>query len=260
MLRRKDNEGVFLGWLLGIAAVCCYHSRMATAAPTELLNLPFTSSGEKERVIMFDLLPSERCNFGDLDAILNDLRNGDDQLRLQLSVEAIGAKVPTVIFGAPLEKKVSEKNLGTYQVRLPTPTEGTMYGVFLCTVKADQLSKAPCSSQTLLPFDEVMKSYTVTKGQAYVGSTETKPKVYFAQFMTGNGASFSALRAAGGVVEGSDLERVGISKGTMEETLPIIKKFSSALGSLPLETAEERVQLVLPFFSDKKCNFNAPKK
>jgi hypothetical protein len=208
-------------------------------------------------MIMFDLLPSERCNFGDLDAILNDLRSGDDQLRLQLSVESIGAKAPTIVFGSPLEKRVSESNLGTYEVRLPTPQESTTYGVFLCTVKAEQLNKAPCSSQTLLPFDEMMKPYTVAKVQPYASSTEISPKVYFAQFITGNGLSFSALRADGHAVEGGDLERSGISKDDAGRILPTITKFSTTLGSLPLESSEGRVQLVLPFFSDKKCNLNA---
>jgi len=51
-----------------------------------------------------------------------------------------------------------------------------------------------------------------------------------------------------------------VSKTSADTASPIMKKFSATLGSLPLETAEDRLQLVLPYFSDKKCNFSPGKK
>jgi hypothetical protein len=83
---------------------------LVIAVPLEAKVALAKALNESEYLLMFDLLPSERCNFGDLDVILNDLRTDNDDMRLQLSVEAIGANSSMISFGAPLEKKLSEKN------------------------------------------------------------------------------------------------------------------------------------------------------
>lgn len=255
-MRQNQSRAVGIRrWFLAFAgAVCAHHTHLALATPGNARNAPSAPPAEVERTVMFDLQPSERCNFGDLDVILNDIRSGDDDLRLQLSIETIGAEKPRTAFGIPREKKLPGKNLGTYQVRLPFAAEPTMYGVFLCTVRADQLNKAPCSSQRLLSFDQMIEPYRVGKGQVYAHPTEVEPKVYFAQFMTGGPASLTPLRTEGSALGKSDLERLGMSQVASESALPIVQKFLATLGSLPLGLGEERMHIVLPFFSDKKCN------
>jgi len=247
--------------------LCLCHGAFVSAQPVDAVKAPDAVISGSERTLMFDLLPSERCNFGDLDAVLNDLRNGGDEMRLQLSVEAVGGATPKVFFGNPLEKKLSEKNMGTYRVAIPSPTEPTVYGVFLCTVKADALSKEPCSKQNLISFEEMSSPYRVStvgltggKGEPYGGPQTVEPKVYFAQFLIGNATGFSTIGADTVQGGGAALESLGVSKTSADSAWPIMQKFSSTLGSLPLETAEERLQLVLPYFSDKKCNFSPGKK
>lgn len=261
-MRINKNGMKYLAWRIPVmtALLCACVARPASADPLEAKTVPAKALNESEYLLMFDLLPSERCNFGDLDVILNDLRTGNDDMRLQLSVETIGANRPMVSFGTPLEKKLSEKNLGTYRVAIPKPTETTIYGVFLCTVPADELSKTPCSQQRLLSFQEMVKPYTVVAHQkSYKGPQKVEPKVYFAQFLLGGPTSFSTLSTEADLQGAPDFQKLGISQGNADKEWTIIKNFSSTLGSLPLESADERLQLVLPFFSDKKYNFNPTK-
>jgi len=199
--RSKTEASRRLGARLA-GMLCLCHVALLSAAPGDAASAPNAAVTGSERTLMFDLLPSERCNFGDLDAVLNDLQSGGEDMRLQLSVEEIGVAAPKVVFGIPLEKKLSEKNMGTYRVAIPSPTEPTVYGVFLCTVKVDALSKQPCSKQQLLSFEEMSNPYRVStvglkggKAEPYRGPQTVDPKVYFAQFLVGRPTGFSALGA-----------------------------------------------------------------
>ena len=262
MLKSKSKAECLRGLLLQVAgALCVLRAGVAFAVPTDAFEVPGSPVGEGSRLIMFDLQPSERCNFGDLDGILNDLRYGGNRLRLQLSVEALGVNSSAVQFGAPVEKKLSQSNLGTYEVTIPSAKVPTLFGVFLCTVPAEELGKTPCSHQKVFPFEQIAKPYNVDttglkdgKGHPYTSPQIVEPKVYFAQFVTGGLTAFSPLSVEGAKAGSGSLEKIGIPKADVDNALPQVEKLSATLGSLPLQVAEGRFQIVLPFYSDKKCN------
>jgi hypothetical protein len=227
------------------------------------LEVPLRQGADASRVVLVDISPSEVCHFGDLDLVLNDLGHSQGKLRLQLSVEELGKKDGIVVYGEPLEKKFEGENMGSYNVRLPAGGEPKVFGVFLCSVTPEELAKVPCSTKRLLSFAEMFEPYRVdvkplmdgkSESAPYISPTEVESKIYFSQFLIDNGKRIVALKDSASKDGEGVLRQLGMSEATSTQALPLIQKFSSTLGSLPFGLEADRLQMVLPYFSDKKCN------
>jgi hypothetical protein len=263
MMGRDKFTATVLIRVLGIMSTIVSPVTLGFAEDNGAFEAPVHKGEGKSRKVFVDLQPSEVCNFGDLDLVLNELRASNGALRLQLSVEELGVKDGVVVFGQPLEKKFEGTNMGTYEVHLPEASETKVYGVFFCSVAPEELSKVPCSSKRLLPFDQMFKPYNVDvtplrSGKAesapYTPPTEVEPKVYFSQFLVDGGTSLWALKDSASKDGAKIIQGLGVSKAKSDEVTKVIERFSGALGSLPLRSAEDRLQMILPLFSDKKCN------
>jgi len=263
MLGRDKFTAVVLIALLGITSTVGSRVTPAQAEVEGAFKAPVHKGENKSRKVFVDLQPSEVCNFGDLDLVLNDLRASNGALRLQLSVEELGVKDGVVVFGQPLEKKFEGTNMGTYEVHLPEASEAKVYGVFLCSVAPEELSKVPCSAKRLLPFDQMFKPYNVditplrsgnAESAPYAPPTEIEPKIYFSQFLVDGGNTLWALKDSASKDGAKIIQGLGVSQAKSDEVTKVIERFSGALGSLPLRSAEDRLQMILPLFSDKKCN------
>jgi hypothetical protein len=217
----------------------------------------------KERIVRFDLAVQARCMIGDLEAILLDMKYAGGGLRLQLTVEALGAPSEEAYYGRPLEQKTASDNLGTYEVQLPGSAQPRFYGVFLCSVNEEQFRRVPCSKHKLLTFDEIIGPYKAdTRGlqPGYTGVTDpfhapktVVPKTYFAQFLIAGSSSLETFDDVSSPLTEQSFARFGIPTGEGSKGIALAKPFSTALRSLPLTAKDSRIQLTIPFFSQEKC-------
>jgi hypothetical protein len=200
---------------------------------------------------------------GDLEAILLDMKYAGGDLRLQLTVEALGAASEETYYGRPLEQKTASDNLGTYEVKLPGSSQPRLYGVFLCSVNEEQAGRVPCSKHKLLTFEEIIGPYKVdSRGllPGYTGPTEpfhapksVVPKTYFAQFFLSGAASLETFDDLSSPDTEQSFAQFGIPTEEGSKGVALAKPFSTALRSLPLTAKDSRIQLTVPFFSKEKC-------
>ncbi len=225
----------------------------SVAEPLRDIKVPDSDASSDSRKVSFDISPLENCNFGDLDLVLNELSAAKGELRLQLSVESIDGVNRQVIFGSPREKKPAGNNRGTYDVLLAKSASPRTYMVFLCSVKPEELDKAPCSQTKVLRFNDMMRSCMLDisldpqnglSSPPFATPEKPQPKVYFAQFL------FSADSSLWIPGKSTKQPVESLTEEVRTETRHLI----DVLGSLPLRVADERVQIVMPFFSDEKCN------
>jgi hypothetical protein len=228
-----------------------------------LVEMTGFKDSERERVLLFDIVPVSRCMFGDYDLLLNDLQNARGDLALKLTVESMGDAKPIVWQGEPLKEKTDEKNVGTYRVSLPLPGTSRVLGVFLCSVDPNQEPDAPCSQQSLISFEQSFSPYHVdseaagNEGHAskpYRDPKRVKPKVYYAQFLATNNKKVAAFPLAPSRDHAAALKLFGVNSVALGDILGDTKDFSEVLSSLPLQSNDGRLQVLLPFFDDKKCN------
>jgi|GEM_PF-4826109 len=228
-----------------------------------VLKAPIETGPDRSRNFFVDLEPSEVCNFGDLDLVLNELRASKGALHLQLSVEELGPNDGVVVFGQPREQKFEGTNMGTYEVKLPMSTGAKVFGVFFCSATPEELFKVPCSKKRLLPFGQMFSQYSLDmspfrsgkkESGPFVPPQEVEPKIYFSQFLIDDGNALFALKDSASKNNNKVMTSLGVPNAKSDEAMEIINKYSTTLGSLPLRSADNRLQMVLPLFSDKKCN------
>lgn len=228
-----------------------------------LVEMTGFKDSERERVLLFDIVPVSRCMFGDYDLLLNDLQNARGDLALKLTVESMGDAKPIVWQGEPLKEKTDEKNVGTYRVSLPLPGKSHVLGVFLCSVEPNQDPDAPCSQQSLISFEESFSPYHVDSEAAgkqghtsepYRDPKRVKPKVYYAQFLANNNQKVAAFSLAPSRDQAAALKLFGVNSAVLGDILDDTKRFTEELSSLPLQSKDGRLQMLLPFFDDTKCN------
>lgn len=228
-----------------------------------LVEMTGVKDGERERVLLFDVVPVSRCMFGDYDLLLNDLQNARGTLALKLTVEAIGDNGTVEWDGEPLQEKTDEKNVGTYKVTLPLPGKSRVVGVFLCSIGVDQDPATPCSQQSMGSFNETFSPYHVDSGglgkadydpKPYRDPKVVKPKLYYAQFLAMTNSKVAAFSQAPSRDHASALKLFGVSTAALGDVLAETGRFSETLASLPLRSKEGRLQIELPFFDDKRCN------
>ena len=216
----------------------------------------------QERTVQFDLLGVERCMFGDLDLVLLDFRHSQDKLRLQLTVESLDGNGKEIFYGTPLEQKTSKTNLGTFEVRLPVAEKGKMYGVFLCSVAAEKWGEEPCSAQPFQKFQSMMANYKPDMGdpkdpsralKPYSFSAEVKPKNYYAHILVSTPSSLAVIENSTSPNNESLLHDFGLDKDTVTSGLSSLSNLTSTVASLPLESANSRLQIPLPYYSSQKC-------
>ncbi len=228
-----------------------------------LVEMTGFKDSERERVLLFDIVPVSRCMFGDYDLLLNDLQNARGDLALKFTVESIGDAKTMVWQGEPLKEKTDEKNVGTYRVTLPLPGKSRVVGVFLCSVGGGQDPDAPCSQQSLSPFNEGFSPYHVdSEGAGKAGHDSkpyrdpkvVKPKLYYAQFLAMNNHKVAAFSRAPSRDHAAALRLFGVNDVALGDILSETRGFSEVLASLPVESKDGRLQIYLPFFDDIKCN------
>lgn len=252
-----------------VGGLLLYSGDELRAELTAALKAPIETGPDGSRNLFVDLQPSEVCNFGDLDLVLNELRASKGALRLQLSVEELGSKDGVVVFGQPREQKFEGTNMGTYEIKLPKSTGARVFGVFLCSATPEELFKVPCSKKRLLPFGQLFSQYSLDmspfqsgkkKSAPFAPPKKVEPKIYFSQFLVDDGSSLFALKDSASKNNGKVMENLGVPKAKSDEAMEIISKYSTQLGSLPLTSADKRLQMVLPIFSDEKCNSSESQK
>lgn len=252
-------------WLAVIAALMVTHVKVSLAEDsTASLFTSFAPVRESKgaQVVQFDLMRSARCFFGDLDLIMNDLQTADGNLGLQLTVETVGGSEQGVYFAEALKDMNPKSNLGTYEVTLPKMGKGHVYGVFLCSVRESEAGKVPCSKQLSQPFNVAFAPYRVDssslKGEGpsspYTPPAQVAPKLYFAQYFVDSGGALALISNVDSANLATSLAGRGMPKGETEEIARAIRGYSETLGSNPLQWSDERLRILLPFFSEKKCN------
>ena len=215
-----------------------------------------------EVLLQIDLQPEQRCFFGDFDVIVRDLAHAQGVLGLQLTVEPLGSADGAAFFGRALDTMTSDQNVGTYEVKIPTPKRPGLYGVFLCSGTNDQLGVVPCSRQPLRSFDEMSKPYKVDSsglapgappGEPYTAPTKVDEKVFFMQPFVIGPQSVALLSNPASPESKRVLQEAGIGDAELTRGLAEIAKFGEKLGSLPLRPEADRMQMVVPHYSHQKC-------
>lgn len=218
----------------------------------------------KNGAVTIDLVGLQRCMFGDLDALLLDLRAAHGALSLQMTVESIGSDSKEIYYGLPRETKTAETNLGSYDLTLPASSSAKIYGVFLCSIDERHAGSSPCSEQMLKSPEEILRPYRVDSGAflskdpvaheaVYSSPKSVAPTLYYSQFFVRKGGVISVLENSNSVNLGQILADFGIAKGSVPEIANVVKRYSGILNSLPLVAQDGRLQIQLPFFSQKKC-------
>lgn len=248
----RQRSRALLTWL-GILGTLCLAPRASLAKPFGAIEAPSSEVTSDTRKVSFDITPLESCNFGDLDLILNDLRDANGELRLQLSVETLDDEDRYVVYGSPREQMHEGSNLGTYDVLLPEVSNTRGYAVFLCSVTPAELKNTPCSRLPIQSFTEMMRPYSLAisfkpgerpSGLPFSPPRAIAPKIYYTQYFLASESTFWIPRDSS----------KDIFQDLPEKTRGEIRKVRSTIGSLPLRTSDGRLQLVVPFFSEKKCN------
>lgn len=226
--------------------------------------VPFQLEGKETRQTTIDLAGLSRCMFGDMDALLLELKTAQGTLGVQLSVERIGGGAAEVYFGEALEKMSAPDIMGSYRLKLPPTLKPKVYGVFLCTITQDKADQAPCSAQLLKTSDELFAPYRVDTGSArpdvasykptpYVEPKDLKPTVFYAQFFVVDGKGAYRLSNTKSSSLEKSLIAAGFTRAELGGILSEIKRFTDRLNSLPLEAVESRLQMPMPYYDQARC-------
>lgn len=263
-MKGKLFKGSFLAlWMACLATGSTSYAEVSALDSAGLKEVATFSESASERVFQIDLQPLARCSFGDYDVILNDLQHAQGKLGLQLTMEQLSGDTKRVFYGEPREKKTADSNVGTYEVTIPSADLSGMYGIFLCSVTEEEAGRVPCSQQPLLSFDAMFGPYKVDSSGLNGGAASSKPfqapsnasaKLYFAQFVAVNGRSLAIFLDSPSTNSTEQLAGFGVAREQVSALVDKAKPFSDTLGSLPLTADDQRLQMVVPYFSNKKCN------
>lgn len=254
----------FLTLLITTVSILLPSSSSAAPAQTNLQPFAIEGAGAEQHLTTIDLVGLQRCMFGDLDALLLELKTANGSLGLQLSVESVGLDAREIYYGTALEKRTSEEYFGSYQLTLPRTSTPKVYGVFLCSIDEQNAEQAPCSAQMLKNAEDLFAPYRADTSNAasdqplrkvtpYASPKELKPTIFYAQFFLRNSAGAAILADSNSPALLKTLTTFGIARKEAEKSVTQIKRFSDALNSLPLAAVEKHLQIQMPYYSETKC-------
>lgn len=227
-------------------------------------------SGKSHALLKFELKALKRCVFGDLDALLLDIKRSDNSAELQLSIEPIPLTEQTALYAVANLDKRTKNSLGSFEVELPVTTEPQLYGVYLCSVPRSRRYPTPCSSQNLVDINDMLLPYRVDSSKAISpdGTLKAAPltnhrkskglyKIYYFRFLLASKNRISVLSEAlndeGYIQLSKYLSTLLASPSETTKAVEEIKRYSKVLGSIPLKPNDGALQIPLPYYSRKKC-------
>ena len=211
-----------------------------------------------------------RCMFGDLDAIMLDMRRNAGKSSLQLSLEPLQSKSYSIIVGTPPSKRGTGTEIGTFSVSVPNQEKPVVMGLFLCSVDIDSTYTQACRNQQLVSINHILRPHhvDVRKAIGADGVLRKAPPVQKRPSAAGNKSYFfrTVILEQGKLLVptaemnedtykalASYLKSKGADVSNYEQLLADIKNFGETLGSIPLKTGSDFVELILPYYDQKKC-------
>lgn len=226
----------------------------------------------KSQKLEIDVVPEARCTLGDLDAMLLDFRRAQGKIRLQVSLEPLVAAASEGAYSDSPVEKSGRGVLGKFSLNVPYYERPVLMGLFLCSAFIDDNlpNTKLCSDKALLSFNEIMKPHRVDpskiigpKGKAQpapmMSRTTQAPrsKIYFFRFLIlvrdhilvpsvpMNSERYASLM--------SYLASLDADVTDYDALKAEVEKFATKTTSTPLKVKSNHLEIILPYYSRKKC-------
>ena len=213
-----------------------------------------------------------RCTFGDLDAIMLDLQNAGEPTALQISFEPLFSSVEQTAYAQPDQnRKRTATTFGTFNVDLPYSESPRVYGIYICSIPAanQNENQKPCSLQQLTSIEEAMSPYKVEVDKSINSEKPGRAplvmrsgrapgfKIYFFGYAIAHRDTLlivdNPLEVTTYAKLTAYLKSVQADVRDFDALDAHLRKFNGRLTSMAPVARPGSLELILPFYDQKKC-------